>query len=192
MAMFINFLVSEKFLSGFNQINLIGHSLGAHIAGIAGKNTNSKVAIIYGLDPANPLFLHDYLDGRLARNDAVETVVLHTNAGPLSLGYTWPIGKIDFYVNGGTDQPGCSFWSRLNDENGNPTPYLWNSCSHSRAHQIFAYSINSNSFVAYKCYSYDDAVDKRCNGPIVSFSGETGAKINYQGLYHFRTGSSFS
>lgn len=52
VAKFINFLVSSKLLSSHKLVNIIGHSLGAHTAGIAGKHTKQKVNIIFGLDPA--------------------------------------------------------------------------------------------------------------------------------------------
>ncbi len=163
-------------------MNLIGHSLGAHVSGFAGKNTDSKVAVIYGLDPAGVFFSHNNPDGRLAEDDAVETVVLHTNAGPLSLGFTEPIGTVDIYPNGGSSQPECTF------SNHEMTDfYLIDPCSHSRAHQIFAHSINSDSFVASKCNSYNDAINENCDGPKVVFKGETGATVNYRGLYHFKT-----
>lgn len=52
VAEFINFLVSKKLVSSHKKINIIGHSLGAHISGIAGKKTSQKVAVVFGLDPA--------------------------------------------------------------------------------------------------------------------------------------------
>lgn len=39
-----------------SDVTLVGHSLGAHISGYAGKYTNGTLGIIVGLDPAAPLF----------------------------------------------------------------------------------------------------------------------------------------
>jgi pancreatic triacylglycerol lipase len=52
VARFLNFLVQNWFTQ-MNRINIVGHSLGAHIAGITGKRANlGRVQVIYGLDPA--------------------------------------------------------------------------------------------------------------------------------------------
>ncbi|KYN02643.1 Pancreatic triacylglycerol lipase [Cyphomyrmex costatus] len=89
-----------------SKIYIIGHSLGAHIAGYAGKCNAFKIPRITGLDPANPLF---YLPGcYLTSKDAEWLDVIHTDKG----GYGTPtsMGTADYYVNGGTrPQPGCQF-----------------------------------------------------------------------------------
>lgn len=90
---------------------MIGHSLGAHIAGFAGKTVqnytnSSSVGRITALDPAGPLYLLAGPNDRLANTDADLVVALHTDGGVL--GYLGEIGNIDFYANGGTPhQPGC-------------------------------------------------------------------------------------
>ena len=64
------------------DIELIGHSLGAHIAGYAGaKFTEPKIAKILGLDPAGPGFQTDQANFRLDRSDADLVVIVHTDAG---------------------------------------------------------------------------------------------------------------
>ncbi|MCC5652677.1 hypothetical protein LC609_23285 [Nostoc sp. XA013] len=68
--------------------NLIGHSLGAHIAGTAGsayrEATGLSLAQIVGLDPAGPEFEGKAASERLDASDANRVVSLHTSE---SLGY---------------------------------------------------------------------------------------------------------
>lgn len=99
-----------NYSANLKDFHLIGHSLGAHIAGFAGKAvqnyTNSSIGRITGLDPAGPLYLLASAENRLASTDAELVVALHTDGGVL--GYLGEIGDIDFYANGGTpNQPGC-------------------------------------------------------------------------------------
>ncbi|KYQ60379.1 Cytochrome P450 9e2 [Trachymyrmex zeteki] len=89
-----------------SRIYIVGHSLGAHIAGFVSKCNAFKIPRITALDPANPVF---YLLGcYLTPNDAEWVDVIHTDKG----GYGTPtsMGTADYYVNGGTrPQPGCQF-----------------------------------------------------------------------------------
>lgn len=85
----------------------IGHSLGAHVSGFASKNIQNmgygKVPLLFGADPAQPLFMLNKCEDRLCKEDADTTIVLHTSA----LGITHPIGTIDLYFDGGSMQPKC-------------------------------------------------------------------------------------
>lgn len=70
VAALIDFMVSTDLVS-LNDITLIGFSLGAHIAGIAGKHVQTgKLPKIVGLDPAGPLFSLNKPHERLDRLDA--------------------------------------------------------------------------------------------------------------------------
>lgn len=95
------------------SIHIIGHSLGAHIAGYAGKRLarrNLLLGRITGLDPAKPNFQGANVGARLDKTDAKFVDVIHTNAAPFLLGgsgYRARLGHIDFYPNGGEYQPGC-------------------------------------------------------------------------------------
>lgn len=105
LAVFIDYL-AEHGLELRNLV-IVGHSLGAHISGYAGKNIKSgRIGAIIGLDPAGPLFSIDKPQKRLADNDADYVQIIHTDAGNLSVEH--PIGHADFYPNGGNEQPGCS------------------------------------------------------------------------------------
>lgn len=93
-----------------NSVTLIGHSLGAHVAGFAGKRIyqklQTKVGKIIGSDPAGPHFNFRYADKRLSKNDAECVVVIHTDMR--KFGYRKSLGALDFFPNGGyAPQPGC-------------------------------------------------------------------------------------
>lgn len=97
--------------ANLSDIHVVGHSLGAHVAGFAGKAvqtaTSTNLGRITGLDPAGPLYLLATAENRLAATDADLVVALHTDGGVA--GYWGALGDIDFYANGGfPEQPGCS------------------------------------------------------------------------------------
>lgn len=83
-------------------IPIIGHSLGAHIVGAAGRQyafrTQSQLPRITGLDPANPCFNEGQTLSGLSRGDADFVDVIHSNPG--ALGKRDPLGDVDFYPNG--------------------------------------------------------------------------------------------
>ncbi|KAH0624905.1 hypothetical protein JD844_032806 [Phrynosoma platyrhinos] len=91
--------------ASLDSVYMIGVSLGAHVAGFVGKAYNGKIGRITGLDPAGPSFTGRLPHERLDFNDAQFVDVIHTDID--ALGYRKPLGNIDFYPNGGTDQPGC-------------------------------------------------------------------------------------
>lgn len=80
----------------------IGHSLGAHISGYAGRTfhdiTNKTLPRITGLDPARPCFNEGERLSGLQRGDATFVDIIHSNAG--ILGIKDPIGDVDFFPNG--------------------------------------------------------------------------------------------
>ncbi|XP_043950792.1 lipase member H-A isoform X3 [Drosophila biarmipes] len=99
----------EEFLQrhGINLegVHIIGHSLGAHIAGLIGRYFNGTLGRVTGLDPALPLF-SSRSDDSLHSNAAQFVDVIHTDY-PL-FGDIRPRGTVDFYPNFGlAPQPGC-------------------------------------------------------------------------------------
>lgn len=97
----INFLVDlySHVALNFTSFHLLGHSLGAHVSGYAGKRLSGRLSQVTGLDPAGPLFEGLEPEARLWRTDAVFVDVLHTDA--LFEGSIEPCGDVDFYPNGG-------------------------------------------------------------------------------------------
>ncbi|KAM3955313.1 LOW QUALITY PROTEIN: pancreatic lipase-related protein 3 [Aphomia sociella] len=159
-----------------SNITLIGHSLGAHIAGIAGKSvyqiTDKRIAHIAALDPAGPCFANVSSANRLDQSDAEYVDVIHTNAG--MLGLLDPVGHKDFYANGGRSQPGC----------------LLSTCDHTRAWQLFAESLNaSDHFPARKCENWTAFKEGLCAKNEVAYIG-LNSKSSEPGVYFFNTGSS--
>jgi hypothetical protein len=95
LAELVNYVPLEK-------IHLIGHSLGAHIVGSAGRHFQEKTGKllprITGLDPANPCFNEGETLSGIYRGDAEFVDIIHTNSKVL--GKRDPIGDVDFYPNG--------------------------------------------------------------------------------------------
>ncbi|KAI4482805.1 hypothetical protein M0804_008658 [Polistes exclamans] len=118
IAEFTKILVN-KYKVSMSNIQAIGHSLGAHVVGFAGKNVQKlnlgKYSEIIGLDPAGPLFRLNECPNRICKTDAEYVQILHTSE---IKGTTTQLGTIDFYINYGKSQPGCG----INE-----------SCSHARA-----------------------------------------------------------
>lgn len=109
-AQFIRFLIDFEGTSNLlDRTIVIGFSLGAHIAGMAGKKLrkaeNKSFQIIVALDPAAPGFSLDNPSGRLNRSDAEYLIVIHTAS--IGLGFKEPIGHVDYYPNFADFQPGC-------------------------------------------------------------------------------------
>lgn len=84
-----------------SKIYIVGHSLGSHIAGVAGKKVHELTGKLLGritaLDPAGPCFSNISPSGRLDKTDAEYVDVIHSNAG--MLGLREPVGKRLFFYN---------------------------------------------------------------------------------------------
>ncbi|XP_039493723.1 phospholipase A1 VesT1.02 isoform X2 [Drosophila santomea] len=130
------------------SLEVIGHSLGAHVAGFAGKQVGGKrVHTIVGLDPAMPLFAYDKPDKRLSTEDAFYVESIQTNGG--EKGFLKPIGKGTFYPNGGRNQPGCG-----TDIGG--------TCAHGRSVTYYVEAVTEDNFGTIKCHDYQAALANEC------------------------------
>jgi len=173
VAEMLDFLLGQNAQS-WDQLTVVGHSLGAHVAGFTGRNVrNGRVGTIVGLDPAGPLFDENDPAHRLNSDDAVYVECIHTNWK--CYGMRQAIGHTDFYANGGYEQPGCN---------------VADSCDHSRSIDLFAESIIANKLRGNQCKSLDDIKKKQtlCCGPIAHFGSEPGnAKNNIRGVFNVVT-----
>nr|DBA14847.1 TPA: hypothetical protein GDO54_004125 [Pyxicephalus adspersus] len=160
IAYFVDIL-SKNFGYSPANVHLIGHSLGAHTAGEAGKRKRG-IARITGLDPAEPYFQGTPIEVRLDPSDAAFVDVIHTDAAPMipniGLGMSQVVGHLDFFPNGGEEMPGCSknALSQIVDLDG-----IWQgtrdfvACNHLRSYKYYTESIlKRDGFVGYPSSTY--------------------------------------
>ncbi|XP_048202971.1 lipase member H [Perognathus longimembris pacificus] len=148
---FIDKLLAEG--GSLDNIYMIGVSLGAHISGFVGEMYGGQLGRITGLDPAGPLFNGRPPQDRLDPSDAKFVDVIHSDTD--ALGYKEPLGNIDFYPNGGLDQPGC------------PKTIFGGSqyfkCDHQRSVYLYLASLREScAITAYPCDSYRDYRNGKC------------------------------
>lgn len=103
-----------------------------------------KLQFDLGMDPAFPLWGSN--SERIRASDGKYVEISHTNGG-LS-GIMEPIGHTDFYPNGGIVMPGCSTIDVR--------------CSHNRAYQYMADSIDHEGFMAGKCNGVEEISSNTC------------------------------
>lgn len=177
VASYVTRFINERLLdeAGIDprKIQLIGHSLGAHLAGFVGKNTKEHVGRIYGLDPAGPCF--GTVSGklypsskRLASSDADEVISIHTNSA--LLGIAEPLGRYAVFIEGGEVQPGCKGGGPLKSVG----TLTWDggdfdtvACSHSRAPNLLTFRHGQSEaddcqMVAYECKDWNTFLNGHC------------------------------
>ncbi|CAG07962.1 unnamed protein product, partial [Tetraodon nigroviridis] len=191
VAKFVTWIQNELRLP-WERIHLLGYSLGAHVAGIAGDLTDHKISRITGLDPAGPTFEHADKQDTLSPDDAQFVDVLHTNtrgSPDRSIGIKRPVGHIDIYPNGGTFQPGCDIQNTLLGIASEGIKGLQNmdqlvKCSHERSIHLFIDSLLNaeQQSMAYRCNS-KEAFNK---GLCLSCRKNRCNKIGYN-INHVRT-----
>ncbi|KAM9137531.1 lipoprotein lipase [Pangshura tecta] len=157
VAIFIDWM-EKQFNYPLDNLHLLGYSLGAHAAGIAGSLTKKKINRITGLDPAGPNFEYAEATTRLSPDDADFVDVLHTytrGSPDRSIGIQKPVGHIDIYPNGGGFQPGCNLGEalRLIAEKGLADVDQLVKCSHERSIHLFIDSLlhEDKPSLAYRC-----------------------------------------
>lgn len=140
--------------ASLDNIYMIGVSLGAHISGFVGEMYTGQLGRITGLDPAGPLFNGRPPQDRLDPSDAQFVDVIHSDTD--ALGYKEPLGNIDFYPNGGSDQPGCP-----QTIFGGVSKYF--KCDHQMSVYLYLASLSENcAIITYPCDSYRDYRNGKC------------------------------
>nr|XP_033771618.1 lipoprotein lipase isoform X1 [Geotrypetes seraphini] len=159
VATFIDWL-EEELNYPVDKMHLLGYSLGAHAAGIAGSLTKKKINRITGLDPAGPTFEYADATTRLSPDDANFVDVLHTytrGSPDRSIGIQQPVGHVDIYPNGGNFQPGCNLGDALLliAERGLGDVDQLVKCSHERSILLFIDSLlyDEKQSMTYRCSS---------------------------------------
>lgn len=172
----------------------LGAHLSGYTGYTLSKDFGLHLGRITGLDPAEPLFSDTDAEVRLDRTDAQFVDVIHTDAQPLSsggnstsitivstvintitqpynpyigLGMRMPIGHVDFYPNGGYNNPGCdaSMQDYIQQEKGS---FFWGiqqflSCNHIRSHQFMAESLRSRCpLMGITCESWEAFKEGSC------------------------------
>ncbi|MBZ3890663.1 Pancreatic triacylglycerol lipase [Sciurus carolinensis] len=168
VAYLVDFLKTELGYSPSN-VHVIGHSLGSHAAGEAGRRTNGAIGRITGLDPAEPCFEGTPELVRLDPSDAQFVDAIHTDAAPIVPN----LGTRDFAA--------CNHlrsYKYYADSIVNPTGFAGYSCA--------SYSV----FSANKCFPcpsggcpqmghYADRFSGKTSGVGQKFYLNTGDKSNF-------------
>ncbi|KAG5868976.1 hypothetical protein JTB14_009794 [Gonioctena quinquepunctata] len=166
----------KQFIEVFNDsgeipirnVHIIGFSLGAHIAGIAGKLLRKDLRIprLTALDPALPEYSLKDTSRRLSSNDAEYVDVIHTDSG--IFGFPLAMGDADFFPNGGRAlQPGCQPSYLVRQRLVNQVL----ACSHVRAWRLYAESVrNERAFPATRC-SLWRGPEKHCDFSVDAYMG---------------------
>uniref|UniRef100_A0A1B6D7K8 Lipase domain-containing protein n=1 Tax=Clastoptera arizonana TaxID=38151 RepID=A0A1B6D7K8_9HEMI len=182
--------------------HIIGHSLGAQMGGYVGNELklehNLTLGRITGLDPAMPHFRNTAPIVRLDPTDAIFVDVIHSDTTPFvqgGLGMKEPVGHLDFYPNGGEDQPGCneSIIKYIHLEKGSFYKGVKKmlGCDHLRSHEYFIESINTRcNFLAVECDTWENFVQGNCfscqsnqpNGTVCAHIGLTSVQSVHTSL----------
>ncbi|VVD04155.1 unnamed protein product [Leptidea sinapis] len=170
-------LIEQLVIAGvatLDSVHIVGFNLGAHVAGYAGRTLNGDVARITGLDPSGNQWGTN--SQRLRSSDAKYVEVIHTDgSGLFANGIGTPLGHVDFFPNGGQSQPGC---------------LLSSDCSHNRAWELFAATLQFDHLLANQCTSLNEMWWNKCRGFTMPMGKNTLSKLG-SGIYRVNTGRTY-
>ncbi|GLG98616.1 Phospholipase A1 [Gryllus bimaculatus] len=166
----VNHLIGSRGLDP-DQLVIIGHSMGGHVAGIVGNRLGGLAAEVIALDPANEIFDDNPLEDQLDITDAKFVQIIHTNGG--GFGQPESRGHADFFPNGGIKQAGCG-----EDISGG--------CSHNIVLDFYIESIVSKDFVATLCANYHEFSQGGCSSNQHVAMGEW-TPLSVSGSYYLNT-----
>lgn len=107
VAKFLHFLHSSAGVP-YEQIYLVGHSAGSHIAGLTGKHLSpARLGAIFALDPAGLSQLGLGPTERLAPTDAIYVESIHTDLELLGNPQGTELSQAAIFPNWGLGQPHC-------------------------------------------------------------------------------------
>ncbi|GFU39331.1 pancreatic triacylglycerol lipase [Nephila pilipes] len=150
------------------NMHVIGHSLGSHIAGYVGARLKT-LGRITGCDPAEPYFQNMPTSVRLDPTDADFVDVIHSDATDIlfiGFGMSHSVGHVDFFPNNGRNQPGCKTdkFKSFITEGLNEGLRRFGACNHQRSLDFMIHTINYRKVppVGYECTNWKDFLDGKC------------------------------
>ncbi|RMC07667.1 hypothetical protein DUI87_17144 [Hirundo rustica rustica] len=155
LALAISQFISKLLALGVSgtSIHIVGVSLGAHVAGMVGHFHGGRLGRITALDPAGPKYTRASPEERLDPGDALFVEAIHTDAD--NFGIRIPVGHIDYFVNGGKDQPGCPRFISAG--------YNFLICDHMRAVHLYISALNHPCpIMGFPCASHQDFLNGHC------------------------------
>lgn len=126
------------------------------------------------MDPAGPLYSPRSSKHKISSASGKIVEVIHSDK---LLGMHQTVGGIDFWINGGSNQPGCILSKGI-------------ICDHNRAYECYAEALDKpGSFTGIRCNSYDDFLERKCSSD-TAYIGSPYTEGYKEGNYYLKTSSS--
>ncbi|XP_035212907.1 pancreatic triacylglycerol lipase-like isoform X2 [Stegodyphus dumicola] len=165
------------------KFHIVGHSLGAQIAGYIGQRI-PRLGRITALDPAGPGFLDLPSVAALDPSDALLVDVIHSNPGRIiidGLGNPKDVGHVNFWPGGGRPR-GCALTLLRHIVTGSRISDFVHDlfgCQHRRSIELMLFSFGQNGclMVGVECLSYEAFLKGECN------CGKNGERCRFMGQF---------